>query len=92
VIEVPCHVDRLGARPLQQPPLPAAAQARVALLKAIDRLVIDSLREPSPSTLLQAFALHPLCGGLDRARRLRDVALERMHETSRGEPAVGVRG
>ncbi|MFZ0218520.1 MAG: 6-phospho-beta-glucosidase [Candidatus Dormiibacterota bacterium] len=75
VVEVPCLVDRLGARPLLQPPLPAHARARVELLKAIDRLVLQAARDRSPGALLEAFALHPLFGGLDTARELRDLTL-----------------
>ena len=74
VVEVPCRVDAVGAHPLAQPPLPATSAARVALLKAIDRLVVEAALEDSRRALLQAFGNHPLCGGADRAERLVEVA------------------
>ena len=64
---MPCGVDGRGAHPLPQPPLPAAAAARTGLLKAIDRLVLEASLEGSHRALMQAFALHPLCGGIDAA-------------------------
>jgi 6-phospho-beta-glucosidase len=75
VVEVPCRVDPEGVYPLPQPALPPAPAARVALLKAIDRLVLKAALEGSRPALLEAFATHPLCGGLDLAPKLVDLAL-----------------
>ncbi len=74
VVEVPCQVDGGGAHPLPQPPLPAPAAARVALLKALDRLVLEAALTGSRQALLQAFGTHPLCGGADLAPRLVELA------------------
>ena len=74
VVEVPCQVDGRGVHPRPQPPLPATAAARTALLKAIDRLVLDASLEGSSRALWQAFASHPLCGGIDVAPRLVELA------------------
>lgn len=77
VVEVPCRADGRGAHPLPQPPLPAAPAARIALLKAIDRLVLEAALGGSSEALLQAFACHPLCGGLATAHRLVELAAAR---------------
>jgi 6-phospho-beta-glucosidase len=74
VVEVPCLVDGAGVRPLTQPRLPAHARARVELLKEVDRLVLEAARTGDRSALRQAFALHPLCGDLDTAGELTDLA------------------
>ncbi|MBO0706907.1 MAG: 6-phospho-beta-glucosidase [Candidatus Dormibacteraeota bacterium] len=85
VVEVPCRVDGQGAQPLPQPPLPAALAARTALMKAIDRLVLEAALGGSRRALLQAFAAHPLCGGIDTAPRLVELAAaqRRRHEVAR---------
>lgn len=74
VVEVPCLVDGAGVRPLTQPRLPLHARARVELLKEVDRLVLEAARTGDRSTLRQAFALHPLGGGLDVATELAELA------------------
>jgi 6-phospho-beta-glucosidase len=74
VVEVPCLVDGTGVRPLAQPTLPAHARARVELLKEVERLVLEAARTGRRRTLRQAFALHPLCGGLDAAAGLSELA------------------
>ncbi len=84
VVEVPCRVDGRGAHPLPAPPLPAAAMARIALLKAIDRLVLRAALDGLRPALLQAFALHPLCGGIDIAPRLVELAApDACHQVAR---------
>lgn len=74
VVEVPCRVDGAGAHPLPQPALPPVPAARTALLKAIDRLVLEAALERSARALLLAFASHPLCGGMDLAAQLVELA------------------
>ncbi|MGH7912752.1 MAG: 6-phospho-beta-glucosidase, partial [Candidatus Dormibacteraceae bacterium] len=75
IVEVPCRVDADGAHPLPLPHLPPAAAARVGLMKAIDRLVLEAAAERSRPALQQAFGLHPLCGGIDGAAALVERAL-----------------
>lgn len=74
VVEVPCQVDGEGAHPMPQPALPEPSAARVALLKAIDRLVLQAALGGSRRALLQAFGNHPLCGGSDLAPSLVELA------------------
>ncbi|MEU5692726.1 6-phospho-beta-glucosidase [Actinosynnema sp. NPDC020468] len=66
IVEVPCAVDRTGARPLPVSPLPDHAGALVASVKAVDRLVLEGTR----SAALKAFALHPLVDSVSVARDL----------------------
>ena len=84
VVEVPCQVDAAGAHALVQPPLPAPAAARAALLKAIDRLVLEAALEGSRRALLQAFGNHPLCGGADLAPRLVELAVRNRRREAAG--------
>ena len=75
VVEVPCLVDGAGVRPLTQPRLPLHARARIELLEEVDRLVLEVARTGDRRKLRHAFALHPLCGGLDTAAELIDLAI-----------------
>jgi 6-phospho-beta-glucosidase len=60
VVEVPCHVDGSGARPL---PVTAPAGAELGLMqqvKEVEQLTIRAATERDPRLAYQALALHPL--------------------------------
>jgi len=60
VVEVPCHVDGGGARPL---PVTAPAGAELGLMqqvKKVEQLTIRAATERDPRLAYQALALHPL--------------------------------
>jgi 6-phospho-beta-glucosidase len=70
VVEVPCHVDAGGPRPLPGTPLPGHAAGLVASVKAVERAVIDAAVTGDRGAALRAFALHPLIDSVTVARRL----------------------
>lgn len=70
VVEVPCHVDGAGARPLATPPLGGHEMGLLQQVKAVERLVIEAALTGSREAALKAFALHPLVDGVSTARRL----------------------
>jgi 6-phospho-beta-glucosidase len=70
VVEVPCHVDGKGPRPL---PTTAPAGSELGLLqqvKAVEQYTIRSARDRDPAQALKAFALHPLVDSVTVAREL----------------------
>ncbi|MCW2524634.1 MAG: 6-phospho-beta-glucosidase [Frankiales bacterium] len=70
VVEVPCVVDRNGARPL---PASAVAPAQLGLmlqLKAVERLTIAAAQTRRSDLAVTAFALHPLVDSVSVARTL----------------------
>ncbi|MFH5822449.1 6-phospho-beta-glucosidase [Georgenia sp. AZ-5] len=74
VVEVPVRVDGAGVHPLPvRTPLAPAMLARVAAVKASERLVIEAARTGSRETAWLAFAMHPLVNSADVARRLVDA-------------------
>jgi 6-phospho-beta-glucosidase len=76
VVEVPCEVDRRGARPLPVSPLPDHAAGLVTSVKAVERLVMEGTR----TAALKAFALHPLVDSVRTARSLLDTYVRRHPE------------
>ncbi|MDQ1740439.1 MAG: 6-phospho-beta-glucosidase [Pseudonocardiales bacterium] len=75
VIEVPCQVDRAGARPL-----PAAAPdlhqlGLIASVRAAERAALDAVRTGSYQAAWRAFALSPLVNSTSVARQLLDDLL-----------------
>lgn len=65
VIEVPCRVDRTGAVPLRQPPVPADLAGRIAAVAAYERLVAEAAVTGDPEVLRRALLAHPLIGQWD---------------------------
>jgi 6-phospho-beta-glucosidase len=72
VVEVPCHVDANGARPITGTPLPDHALGLVTSVKAVERAVIHAAATGERAAALRAFALHPLVDSVTVAQRLLD--------------------
>ncbi|TKA09769.1 6-phospho-beta-glucosidase [Actinacidiphila oryziradicis] len=72
VVEVPCHVDANGARPIVGDPLPDHAIGLVTSVKAVERAVIHAATTGERAAALRAFALHPLVDSVTVAQRLLD--------------------
>jgi 6-phospho-beta-glucosidase len=70
VVEVPCLVNRNGARPLATDPLAGHQLGLVHQVKAVERLTIQAAREQNPGLMIKAFALHPLVDSVSVARDL----------------------
>ncbi|MFD1504573.1 6-phospho-beta-glucosidase [Georgenia yuyongxinii] len=76
VVEVPVRVDGAGVHPLApQTPLTPAMLARVAAVKACERLIIEAARTGSREAAWQAFAMHPLVDSAAVARGLVEAYL-----------------
>ncbi|WP_127130669.1 6-phospho-beta-glucosidase [Georgenia sp. SYP-B2076] len=74
VVEVPVRVDATGVHPLAlRTSLAPAMLARVAAVKASERLIIEAARTRSRETAWKAFAAHPLVDSAAVARRLVDT-------------------
>ncbi|MFI9817066.1 family 4 glycosyl hydrolase [Saccharothrix variisporea] len=76
VVEVPCTVDKRGARPNPVSPLPDHAAGLVQTIKAIDRLVLEGTYPAA----LKAFGLHPLVDSTKTAKSLLDTYVDRHPE------------
>jgi 6-phospho-beta-glucosidase len=72
IVEVPCHVDANGARPITGDPLPDHAVGLVISVKAVERAVIHAATTGERAAALRAFALHPLVDSVAVAQRLLD--------------------
>ncbi len=70
VVEVPCHVDGSGARPLATGPLSGHQLGLLQQMKAVEQLTITAALDGSEQAALAAFALHPLVDSVSTARRL----------------------
>jgi 6-phospho-beta-glucosidase len=70
VVEVPCVVDRHGARPIPCAPLPAAIRGLVHSVKAYEELTVRAGAEGDERAALLALAVHPLVPSFDVAKRL----------------------
>ena len=75
VVEVPCRVDRRGARPLKAGPLPLAFRGTVQALKAYETLTVAAAMQKSRKLAIQALLNHPLAGDLDVIEPLVDEML-----------------
>ncbi|MBL7262162.1 family 4 glycosyl hydrolase [Paractinoplanes lichenicola] len=69
VVEVPCHVDASGARPLLTS-LFAPGVPLVQRIKATDRAVLEAVATGSRAVAVRAMASHPLIDSVPVARRL----------------------
>jgi 6-phospho-beta-glucosidase len=63
VVEVPARIDRDGAHPLPQPPMPAPMRDLVREVKAFERLAIRAAQTGEPDDVRRALVAHPLVGG-----------------------------
>lgn len=63
VVEVPAHIDRDGAHPIGQPPMPPAMRDLVRTVKAYERLAIRASLSGERSDVRAALEAHPLVGG-----------------------------
>ncbi|MEU5591591.1 6-phospho-beta-glucosidase [Streptomyces sp. NPDC020298] len=73
VIEVPCHVDANGARPITGAPLPDHGQGLVHAVKAAERAVIHAATTTDRAHALRALTIHPLIDSYTVAKRLLDA-------------------
>jgi 6-phospho-beta-glucosidase len=83
VVEVPCQVDRHGARPLAMGALDAPATGLVTAVKAVERLTIEAALAGSREGAVRALALHPLVDSVSRARGIIDVQLRENPELAK---------
>jgi 6-phospho-beta-glucosidase len=80
VVEVPCVVDRTGARPIAVGDVPGHARALIESIKEVERLTIRAARTRSHDVALKALALHPLVPSVNVARRILDAYSVRQAE------------
>ena len=70
VVEVTCHVNGTGARPLATEPLEGHQLGLLQQMKAVEQLTIEAALNHDASIALKAFALHPLVDSVSTARKL----------------------
>lgn len=75
VVEVPCAVDREGARPVPPGPIPADQLGLIHAVKAAERSTIDAAVTGSRTAALRALAMHPLVDSIAAAERIIDNCL-----------------
>ena len=63
VVEVPARIDRDGAHPLPQGPLPAEPAALVGRVKRYERLAVEAARTGDRAIAREALVANPLAGG-----------------------------
>ncbi|MFD3502473.1 6-phospho-beta-glucosidase [Streptomyces sp. NPDC058676] len=73
VIEVPCHVDANGARPISGAPLPEHGTGLVCSVKAVERAVIHAADTGDRAHAVKALTIHPLIDSYAVAERLLDA-------------------
>lgn len=73
VIEVPCHVDANGARPIAGAPLPDHGTGLVCSVKAAERSVIHAAATGERAQAVKALTIHPLIDSYAVAERLLDA-------------------
>jgi 6-phospho-beta-glucosidase len=70
VVEVPCLVDRSGARPLASVKLPETVRSLIFSVKAYERLAIRAAVERSTDLATLALTVNPIVGDWDAAREV----------------------
>ena len=70
VVEIPCVIDRHGARPVPCAPLPASVRGLVQSVKAYEELTIKAGVEGDERAAMLALTVHPLVPSFDVAKRL----------------------
>ncbi|MFF3371610.1 6-phospho-beta-glucosidase [Streptomyces sp. NPDC002680] len=73
VIEVPCHVDGNGARPVAGATLPEHGTGLVCSVKAVERAVIRAATTSDRAHAVKALTIHPLIDSYAVAKRLLDA-------------------
>jgi 6-phospho-beta-glucosidase len=63
VVEVPARIDRDGAHPIRQQPMPTAMRDLVRAVKAFERLAIRAAVSGERADVRAALVAHPLVGG-----------------------------
>ena len=76
VVEVPAVVDRSGAHPLEQRPLPPEMLGLVQHAKAYERLAVEAAVTGSRQSLVRALLANPLVGQYPQAEELASALLE----------------
>lgn len=82
VVEVPCHVDASGARPIAGAPLPDHGTGLICSVKAVERAVIHAAATGERDAALRALTIHPLIDSYAVARRLLDAYQQHFPELS----------
>jgi 6-phospho-beta-glucosidase len=72
VVEVPCLVDRHGATPLAQPPLPRVVAGLVEMLGEYQALAAEAAWSGTRADGIRALASHPLVFDLRKATTVYD--------------------
>ena len=70
VVEVPCHVDRDGVRPLAQQPLAPELLGLVQHVTAYERLAVEAALTRDAAVARRALLAHPLVGQIEQADEL----------------------
>ncbi len=76
VVEVPARIDRDGAHPLPQAPLPPALLDLVGRVKTYERLAVRAAVSGDRAMARAALAANPVAGGAQLAPQLLDAILE----------------
>lgn len=76
VLEMPCRVDKNGARALPAEPLPLACGGLVAQVKAYELLTVEAAVHGDREAAFQALLTHPLGPDADRVQGALDDLLE----------------
>jgi 6-phospho-beta-glucosidase len=76
VVEVPAHIDREGAHPLPQRPLPDELRDLITQVKAYETLAIAAARTGDRHHALAALNAHPLVDGRVQTGPLLEALLE----------------
>ncbi len=72
VVEVPATLDRGGAHPIPQPPLPRPVRGLIEMLGEYQALTAEAAWTGDRRTAITALASHPLVVSLSRAERIYD--------------------
>ena len=91
VIEVPCKVDRSGARPLPTRPPEPEIMGLISQIKAYEQLTIEAAIERDYNKALLALLAHPLGPDADHVEQVLDDIIEThgLHIIGRPDNPVG---
>jgi 6-phospho-beta-glucosidase len=67
-MEIPCLIDRMGARPIRMGALPLPIRGLVQMVKAYESLTVQAAVECSRRVAMQALMMHPLTPSWDVAK------------------------
>ena len=76
VVEVPCVVNKNGAKPIPQEPPPVTIRGLMHCVKAYEQLTIQAAVERDRTAALMALVTHPLCPGVAGSEKLLDELLD----------------